>query len=301
MAAGKPTITLNLASSVPGRRLRDGDADMSQPAAVLSFDPPGPASDRFLVRFETRPAASLRLFCFPWSGASASSFRELALGMPDEIEAMALQLPGRGSRRDEAAVDRLAPLARQIVRALDVELGDRPGPFALFGHSFGALLAYEVARRLEASGRRPELVVLSGSRAPARAPRVVLHPMGDAELLAALHRMGGTKTSRMQDAKFLDYFLPLVRTDLTACETFRPAHGTLRCPVSVWGGSDDWYARPEDVTRWRQFAGAAFRSQIFDGGHFFTNDEAVVRAGLLADLEWSRGCQSDAVTYQRAA
>ncbi|HEY3002923.1 MAG TPA: alpha/beta fold hydrolase [Kribbellaceae bacterium] len=274
---------------------------MRQPAAVLSVAPLVTPPDRNLVRFEARPAAPLRLFCFPWSGASASVYRELARSMPDEVETVAVQLPGRGSRRDESAFDRLAPLARQVVRALDVELRDRPGRFVLFGHSFGALLAYEVARQLQASGRHPELVVLSGSRAPARAPRVFLHPMGDAELLAALDQMGGTKMDRLRDPAFLDYFLPLVRTDLTACETFQPATGTLHCPVSVWGGSDDWYARPEDITRWRHFAGPAFRSRIFDGGHFFTSDEGVVREAMLDDLRWSRRYQDHAVTYRRAA
>lgn len=261
---------------------------MSQPAVLSCL--PDPASDRFLVRFEERAAAPLRLFCFPWSGASASSFRKLASSLPDGIETIGLQLPGRGSRRDEPAHARLAPLAGQVVRALDAELEERPGRFALFGHSFGALLAYEVARRLEAGGRHPDLVVLSGSRAPARPPNVVLHALGDAELLAALTRMGGTTTNRLQDVTFLDYFLPLVRTDLTACETYQPAHSILHCPVSVWGGTDDWYARPEDVTRWRQFAGAAFHRRVFAGGHFFTSDETVVSTAIQADLEWSRTC-----------
>jgi surfactin synthase thioesterase subunit len=274
---------------------------MSQPAAVLSFASPVTAPDRYLVRFEARPGAPLRLFCFPWSGAGASVYRDLALSMPDEIETVAVQLPGRGSRRDEAAFDRLAPLARQVARALDVELGDRPARFALFGHSFGALLAYEVARRLQASGRYPDLVVLSGSRGPARAPRVSLHPMGDADLLAALERMGGTKTARLQDPAFLGHFLPLVRTDLTACETFQPPAGGLRCPVSVWGCSEDWYAPPEDVTRWRQFAGPAFRSRIFTGGHFFTSEDGVIRKTVLDDLRWSRMYRHHAVTCGRAA
>src|SRR5262245_43022215 len=257
---------------------------------VLSFAP-----DRFLVRFEPRPTASLRLFCFPWSGASASSFGGLATCLPDWIETIAVQLPGRGSRKDEPAQARLAPLAGQIVRALNAELTDRPGRFALFGHSFGALLAYEVARRLNTW--RPELVVLSGSRTPPRPPSVVLHSLGDAELLAALARMGGTAPNRLRDTTFLDYFLPLVRADLTAHETYRPARGVLTCPVSVWGGNDDWYATPEEVSRWHQFAGSAFRRRTFAGGHFFTSDEAVVRAGILADLEWSR----DAVMSDRAA
>src|SRR5262245_54066185 len=126
---------------------------MSQAAAVLSVDRSGTPSDRFLVRIEARPAGRLRLFCFPWSGANASVYRDWAQSLPDEIETVAVQLPGRSSRRDEAPVDRLAPLAVQIARAIGDELGERPGRFALFGHSLGALLAYEVARRLVAAGR----------------------------------------------------------------------------------------------------------------------------------------------------
>jgi surfactin synthase thioesterase subunit len=261
---------------------------MSQPVALLPADPTGTAPDRYLVRIEARPAARLRLFCIPWSGANASVYREWATGLPGEIETVAVQLPGRSTRRDETPVDRLAPLARQVTRAIDAELRDRPGRFVLFGHSLGALLAYEVARRLVAAGRYPDLAVLSASRAPAQAPRIVLHRLGDADLLAALGRMGGTSPDRLRDRQFLDYFLPLVRTDLTACETFRPALGTtLPCPVSVWAGREDWYAHPEDVGRWHQIAGSAYRSRLFGGGHFFNTDLAAVTTALLDDLRWS--------------
>jgi surfactin synthase thioesterase subunit len=275
---------------------------MSQPAVVLSVDPIATPSDRWLVRLNPRPDAPLRLFCFPWSGANASVYREWASGLPDEIETVAVQLPGRSCRRDEAPLDQLGPLARQIVKALDVELRERPGRFALFGHSLGAMLAYEVARRLVAAGRYPDLAVLSASRAPARAPRVVLHGLGDADLLTALERMGGTSPARLRDQRFLDYFLPLVRTDLTAVETFRPVADTaLPCPVSVWAGSEDWYAHPEDVDRWRQVAGGAYRSRLFDGGHFFNSDLPSVSTAILADLRWSRRYQLHRVEHRLAA
>jgi surfactin synthase thioesterase subunit len=262
---------------------------MSQPATILRPDPVDTPAGRYLVRLEARPEASLRLFCFPWSGATASVYREWATSLPEEIETIAVQLPGRSCRLAEAPLDRLAPLARQIVQAIDLELRERPGRFALFGHSLGAMLAYEVARRLVAAKRYPDLAVLSASRAPARAPRVVLHRLGDADLLAALERMGGTSPGRLRDPKFLDYFLPLVRTDLTAVERFRPAiHTTLPFPVSVWAGSEDWYAHPEDVSRWHQIAGGAYHSRIFDGGHFFNADLAAATTAILADLRWSR-------------
>ncbi len=275
---------------------------MSQPSAVLAFDPLGTPSDRYLVRLAARPAAPLRLFCFPWSGANASVYREWATALPEEIETVAVQLPGRSGRLDEAPLDRLAPLARQVVQAIEAELRERPCRFAVFGHSLGAMLAYEVARRLVAAGRYPDLAVLSASRAPARAPRVVLHRLGDAELLAALERMGGTSAARLRDPKFLDYFLPLVRTDLTACETFRPVIDTaLPFPVSVWAGREDWYAHPEDVGRWRQVAGSAYRSRVFDGGHFFNTDVPAVTTAILADLRWSGAYRSHPVAHRPAA
>jgi surfactin synthase thioesterase subunit len=138
-------------------------------ATVISLDEARAADRATLVRYDDRrPCATLRLFCFPWSGASASAFRSWAAGMPDEIELVGVQLPGRGDRRDEPASVRLAPAVRQVARALLTELDESPGPFAFFGHSLGALLAHEVAWRLEAHGHRPQLVVLSGSRAPHR-------------------------------------------------------------------------------------------------------------------------------------
>jgi surfactin synthase thioesterase subunit len=270
--------------------------------AVPSFDPFVAPADRYLVRLEARPSASLRLFCFPWSGATASVYRELASTLPDEIETVAVQLPGRSSRRDEAPLDELAPLARQAVKAIDTELHERPGRFALFGHSLGALLAYEVARLLVAAGQYPDLVVMSASRAPVQAPRIVLHKLGDAELLAALGQMGGTSSDRLRDQEFLGYFLPLVRTDLTAYETFQPAMGAiLSCPVSVWAGREDWYAHPEDVNRWRELVGLAYRSRLFDGGHFFNSDVATVATAVLADLRWSNGFQDDSVAHRQPA
>src|SRR6266540_6898354 len=226
-----------------------------------------------LVRHEIRPAARLRLFCLPWSGASASVFRSWAAAMPDDIELISIQLPGRGNRRAEPASVRLAPIAGQVARAIHAELRASPGPFALFGHSLGALLAYEVSRRLAGLDHRPELVVLSGGRVPGRPPGTALHRLGDADLVGAVERMGGTPASRLHDPEFMAYFLPLVRTDLTAYETYRSAFpASLREPVSVWAGSEDWYAPVDEVARWRHHCGPAFRKRVFSGGHYFIAD-----------------------------
>lgn len=257
--------------------------------AVRSVKIVRPRENACFVRFGARPAAQLRLFCFVWSGGSASAFRSWAEALPTDIEAVGIELPGHGNRRDEPACDRLQPTARQIVEAVCEELNDRPGRFALFGHSYGSLLSYEVARLLEAEGRQSELVVLSGSRAPATPPEIVLHRLSDRGLLGKLRQMGGMSEIRLRDAEFLRTFLPLVRTDLTACETYRPVvTASLRAPVSAWAGNDDWYAPPRSVKKWRELAGPAFRLRVFPGGHFFTQDRNAVLSALFADLTWGQ-------------
>ena len=171
---------------------------------------------------------------------------------------------------------------------MKAELRDNPGRFAFFGHSYGALLAYEVARRLQDGGSRPELVVLSGSRAPSVAPPVVLHRQDDERLVNAIRLMGGTPEARLRDPDFVHRLLPLVRSDLAAAETYRPAgRPRLAGAVSAWAASADWYAPPERVARWRQFASGPFRGRLFTGDHFFIRDSDAVLAALLADLGWA--------------
>jgi len=259
-------------------------------APVISLDASRAAADACLVRYQPRPAARLRLYCFPWSGAGASAYRSWAPAMPADVELIAVQLPGRGGRRAEPASDRLAPVARQVARAIHAELCTSPGPFAIFGHSLGALLAYEVAQRLAALDHHPELIALSGSRVPNRPPVAPLGGLDDADLRGELLRIGGISPTSAADSGFMAYFLPLVRTDLAAAETYQPAVvAPVRSPLSVWAGSEDWYAPATEVARWRYHAdGLAYRSRVFPGGHFFTDDRDLAVTALLEDVAWSR-------------
>jgi surfactin synthase thioesterase subunit len=280
---------MDFATATDMRSRDHPEYDGKRMTTTLSSPLSQPASSAWFSRTQPRPAADLRLFCFPWSGATSSAYRTLASQAPAEIEVVGVELPGRASRSDEPASERLEPLGREIARALRVELLGSPGQFALFGHSFGALLAYEVARRLEDGGIHPRLVVLSGSRAPSVAPPIVLHRLTDEQLMDRVRLMGGTSEERLHDPGFLAQVLPLIRADLTACETYHPARRRrLTTAVSAWAGSADWYAPPERVARWRQFAGGAFRKRLFVGGHFFTRDHEAVMATLLGALRWAR-------------
>jgi surfactin synthase thioesterase subunit len=251
--------------------------------------PPAAPPDLWLARLNSHPDAQLRLYCFNWSGAGASAFLPLATSVPGGIEVAAVQLPGRGARRRETARTRLAPLAVLTARAIQADLAARPCRFALLGHSYGTLMAYATARRLEACGLWPELAILSGSRIPSALPLALLHQLDDTRLTRQLGRMGGMSPDRLADPRFMSHFLPVVRADLTACETYQPAGAQpLRCAVSSWAGTDDWYAPSGEVARWEQQAGFLYRHREFEGGHFFiTADQAATTDALLDDLDWN--------------
>ena len=260
---------------------------------VLTFPQPGqPADltanspDRWLVRLSSSsPGVLLRIFCFPWSGAGASAYRAHAGAVWAQTEIVGIQLPGRGTRRSESAFTRLEAPAEQAAQAIRADLQARPSPFALLGHSYGALLAYETARLLEAGELTPEAAVLSASRAPDTPPPVPLHRLDDLQLARQLGRMGGLSPDRLRDPAFMEYLLPIARSDLTACETYAPVGAQpLTCPVISWAGDDDWYAPPADVARWQHYAGFAYRHREFPDGHFFINDVPAVTSALLADL-----------------
>jgi surfactin synthase thioesterase subunit len=255
--------------------------------------------DSCLVRFHTRPEAQLRLFCFPWSGAGASAYRSHADAIPADIDMVGIQFPGRGTRRAEPARTELRPLARQIAQDIRADLDASPSRYAVLGHSYGSLLAYETVRQLQTAGLFPELAIMSGSRAPSVPPHTLLHRLDDAELARQLGRMGGLSPDRLHDPGFLDYLLPIVRSDLTACETAPPAAAPLHCPLTSWSADQDWYARPSDVTAWQQYAGSAYHHRDFTGDHFFINDIPAATAALLTDLNWAR--QQTESTYELAA
>src|SRR4051794_9909349 len=133
----------------------------------------------WLRRFHPAPQAAARLVCLPHAGGSASYYHPLSAALSPAVEAVAVQYPGRQDRRSEPLVDDLLVLADRLADAL----ADEPGPLALFGHSMGAVLAFEVARRLEREGREIAALFVSGRRAPTAHRDEWLHRVGDAELL----------------------------------------------------------------------------------------------------------------------
>jgi len=226
------------------------------------------------------PEARVRLFCFPYSGAGASVFRAWPGALHPSMEVRPVQLPGREHRLAEPAFRRMGDLVPAVVRALLPYL-DRP--FAIFGHSLGALVGFEVARRLQAEhGVEPELLFASGHTAPhVNDHETLLHSLPDGELAQKLRELNGTPEAVLQHEELRRLLFPLLRADFEICETYRYEPGEpLRCPILALGGLCDGDVSREALEEWRQHTLGTFEVRMFPGDHFFINScgPEVVRA-----------------------
>lgn len=221
----------------------------------------------------TRPSAgaALRLFCFPYAGAGAGVYRDWVGACGVGVEVCPVQLPGRESRMLEAPLASMDELVHAAAAGLEPYL-DRP--FAFFGHSMGALLGFELARRLRASGAPlPLRLFASAYRAPhLPARRPAIHPLPDVEFLAALQGYGGTPAAVLGHADLVRLVLPGVRADFRVHETyrFRP-EPPLLLPITSFAGRDDRVVAPDEVHAWRQHTQRTFDFHLLDGGHFFVH------------------------------
>jgi surfactin synthase thioesterase subunit len=228
-----------------------------------------------------RPDARVRLFCFPHSGGSAGEYLRWADVLPD-VEVWGVQLPGRGARTEEAPFTRV----RALVEAL-VDAADFGPPFAFFGHSLGALVAFETARRLRDLGRAPPAwLVLSAYPAPHLPSRTQpTSHLGEDGLLDALDRMYGEMAVEIrEDAELRELILPALRADLALVESHRHEDGApLECVMTVTGGTLDDLGRDE-LEPWRRHTTGPFRLHLLPGGHFYLR-EPEQRAALLRLLD----------------
>lgn len=215
------------------------------------------------------PTARLRLFCLPFAGGGASIYRSWARALPSTIEVCPVQLPGRENRIRESPYTDILSLAETL--AGQIQLYSQK-PFVLYGHSMGALLAFELARILQRQNApMPLTLFLAAHRAAHLSPRrAPIHALPRDELIRALHRMGGLQEEVAQDQELLDLLLPILRADLTLCDLYGFAPDTqLDCPFQLYAGRDDMEVPPEDMESWSEHSTQSSSLRIFPGGHFF--------------------------------
>lgn len=227
-------------------------------------------------RFRPAPQAPARLVCFPHAGGSATFYFPVAVALASTVDVLAIQYPGRQDRHTEPCLDSVA----EIADACAAEL--RPWcdrPIAFFGHSLGATVAFEVARRLEADGVVLTALFASGRRAPSAVRDERTHLRDDDGLIAAIRQLNGTARQVLDDEDILRMILPAVRADYRAAETYRcPPGPGLSCPVQVLTGDRDPHVTPEEAQAWERHTDAVVDVKVFPGGHFYLNShsEAVI-------------------------
>jgi len=267
-------------------------SERHQNPGVTPGSAPRPATraDAWVLGARNRPAARLRLFCLPYAGGAASAYHGWAEDLPAEVEACPVQLPGRGWRFRETPFRRLADLVPALAEGL-LPLLDLP--FALFGHSMGAVVAFELARELRRRGARaPVLLALSGHQAPQRpdAEPPISH-LPDAEFLDEVRRRyDGIPAEVLAEEELLQLLFPVLRADIQVLEAYAyEKEPPLDCPIYCFGGEDDPHVSLPDLEAWRDETRAPLRVRTFPGGHFFVESaRADVLHALSRDLApWS--------------
>lgn len=248
---------------------------------MLTFDSP-------YVRRGVRPAPRLRLVCFPYAGAGASIYQAWPDLLPDDVEVLAIQLPGREDRQSEPAFLDLDPLVQVLGEVIRPYL---QVPVILFGHCAGALLAYELAGELrDRFGVAIRHLFVSAQPAPHLPPRNrPMHALPDDEFRAALTDLGGAAPEVLASDDLITYLLDCLRADFTLWEQYvHQPRPPLDCPITVFGGDQDQRVALGELAEWRAHTTDQLRLQVFDGGHFFVADRAaeVTReiAGVLSPV-----------------
>jgi surfactin synthase thioesterase subunit len=234
---------------------------------------------RWIYRQETVPA-SFRLFCFPYAGGTAAAYHAWQGDFSDGVQVCAIEPPGRRHRMRERPCERLVDLADAVIDGI---AGDLDLPFAFFGHSLGALVAFETARRLQLGGAaQPVVLFLSAAAAP-HLPRTVrrVWDLPNQEFLSELEAYDGTPPAILDDPALAEVFLPILRADFRLFETYSCRPPTrLDRPVRLYGGTRDPRVSPARLCAWRELAPVE-SVELFDGGHFYLRSS---RPALTASI-----------------
>jgi medium-chain acyl-[acyl-carrier-protein] hydrolase len=236
---------------------------------------------KWLEFVKPRPRAGIRLLCFPYAGGSALAFRDWQDALPDFIEVWPIQLPARGRRISEPPFTRVGDVVDAVEKAL---FGYLDKPYAIFGYSMGALIAFELARRAEACPVLSPSHLFVGARgAPHLRSRMgPTHKLPDPQFLLELRRFQATPDEILDDPELIQFFLPTLRADFEVAMAYEFLEGPpLRCPISAFGGLEDPDVPTEDLEPWQLHTAAHGSLQLFPGGHFFLNAR---RADLLSAI-----------------
>jgi surfactin synthase thioesterase subunit len=240
-----------------------------------------------LGRYSKGGEPRIRMICFAHAGGGAGVFAAWRAHLPTGVDLLPVQLPGHETRHKEPYAANIDTLAHDLLANLESVLTP---PFLLFGHSFGALLAYEVAcelRRLSAD--LPAALVVSAAKAPQIPRKEGLHTLSDEEMIKRMSALGGLDETLLDHTGLLHEIVQTVRADLRIAEHYVPGpREPLPIPLYACGGLEDPAVPPEDVEHWRGVAGADFATAFYPGGHFYPYEDPAPLLGDVARLLTAR-------------
>jgi len=230
-------------------------------------------SDPWIAFRKPNPRARLRLFCFSYAGGGASVYRTWHRDLPSDIEVLPVQLPGREGRLKEERFRHIDPLIETLMEVLPRYLDM---PFAFFGHSLGAIVAYELTQKLRAElGKSPLYLMVSARRAPQVPPdEEPIYALSPEEFYEKLREFEGTPAEVLEHPELMELLEPLLRADFELNDTYeaKPDAPLLDCPITAFGGLEDKDVSRENLEAWREVTRGPFRLRMFPGGHFYLHE-----------------------------
>lgn len=230
-----------------------------------------------------RCARRAHLFCFPFAGASPSAYHTFCKAMPADIMPFVARSPWRDSQRLVPGSAGIPQIVEQLTTAILPVLPERPTIF--WGHSMGALVAFELARVLS-TRNVPRLLIVSGHRAPhlpRTKPPKPIDALSHEEFIEVLKDYGGTPQAVLESRELLDIFLPRLRADLSVLENYNyVAADKLGCDILCINGSSDHVVDAAGARAWSEHTSGKFRCEVLPGGHFFANESRTATVGRIS-------------------
>ncbi|MDF3312864.1 alpha/beta fold hydrolase [Rhodococcus sp. T2V] len=223
------------------------------------------------------------LVCLPYAGSGASFFREWQGFAPRGLKILPVQLPGREERFAEALVTTVAQAVNDLVPRV-LPAGRGASRVAIFGHSLGAVLAFELAHRLTAEGGVPlKRLFVSGSPGPATVREIRASSLADAQFLGQVNDLAGYSHPALENPELRELLLPVLRADVEMHENYRPPpHPPLDVPITALRGREDHLVSAAAVAEWATSTTAATSVLEVDGGHMYLTEHPHALVRLLA-------------------
>ena len=224
----------------------------------------------------------MRLFCLHYAGGGASTYRTWSSHLPQSVEVCRIQLPGRENRLRDPPFTQISPLVEVLAQVIEPYLSL---PYALFGHSMGAIVAFELARRIrKVYGLSATHLFVASRRAPHIFSQEAIHRLPDASFIDELRRYDGIPEPLLKEKELMQLLVPTIRADFAINETYvYSPEEPLACPISAFGGLHDPNVSSDYLAPWREHTCGPFSQHMLPGNHFFLQSSKELLLQTIAD------------------